>query len=79
MKTTNLKNDLLKGIRFELSNEQFQEAIKNDDIRSTEIWFDKGTIPGFKIWFNGKTIHISKTFASFEKRLNKLINDWNLK
>jgi len=33
----------------------------------------------FKIWFNGELLHSSKTLKSFEKRLNILIEKWNLK
>ena len=33
---------------------------------------------GFKITMNGALIHSSKGFASFEKKLLKLINEWDL-
>ena len=77
------KNDLLNGKRFMLDNEEYQAMIENDDIRSAEIYHEdppgSSWATGFKIWFNGKLIHSSKTFPAFKKRLEKLIYDWNLK
>ena len=76
------KQELLAGKVFKFDNEEFQVAIKNDDIRSAEVRFEEpfGCFhKEFKIEFNGALIHMSKTFKSFEKRLNKLINDWHLK
>jgi hypothetical protein len=76
----NLKNRLKEGFVITLTNESFQERIGDDDVRFAEIrqrqnhsWAN-----GFIIEFNGKNIHHSKTFNSFEKRLNKLIEKWNL-
>ena len=46
-----------------------------------ECFFDNSNnwTRGFKIWFNGKLIHSTKTFKPLEKRLNKLIEKWDLK
>gem|GEM_PF-1448054 len=79
MKTKELKREMLNGNHLEFSNEKFQETIQKDDIRIAEIWFEPRTpFVGYKILFNGKIIHSSKTFESFEKRLNKLVYDWKL-
>ena len=76
----NLKNRLKEGWVITLSNEDFQASIGDDDIRMATLiqrqnhsWAN-----GFSIEFNGKIIHVCKTFNSFEKRLNKLIEKWNL-
>jgi hypothetical protein len=76
----NLKKRLKYGYVITLSNESFQESVGQDDVRIAELrqrqnhsWAN-----GFIIEFNGEIIHHSKTFNSFEKRLNKLIEKWNL-
>lgn len=78
------KQELLNGEKFFFNNELHQIEIEDDDIRQAKVWHDgnDSCLPswghGFKIFFNGKLIHSSKTFKSLEKRLNKLINDWHL-
>ena len=76
----NLKNRLKKEFVITLSNERFQESIGNDDIRIAELRQiqDHSWANGFTIEFNGEVLHSSKTFSSFQKRLNKLIEKWNL-
>jgi len=76
----NLKTRLKKGFVITLSNENFQAITGDDDIRMATLiqrqnhsWAN-----GFSIEFNGEMVHTSKTFNSFEKRLNKLIEKWNL-
>ena len=73
MTQTELKN----GQTFEFDNEQWCERMQNDDLRSGWAHFDK-RMGWFCIFFNAKCIHTSKTFKSFENRLNKLFFDWNL-
>lgn len=77
----NLKQRLINNREvISFDNEQHCIRTKTDDIRTAEIWHDaRGTFTGFKIWFNGEIIHSSKTFPSFEKRLNQLIEKWGLK
>ena len=73
---------LKEGKAFVFDNEEFQTAIKNDDIRSAEVSFHKaehGFPDRFHVWFNGKLIHSAKTFKATQKRLNVLIDKWNLK
>lgn len=45
-----------------------------------EAWFDDSSNwqGGFKIWFNGTLVHSSKTFKSFEKKLNALTVKYEL-
>lgn len=76
----NLKTRLKQGFVITLTNENFQAITGDDDIRFAEIMQrqNHSWANGFIIHFNGKTIHTSKTFNSFEKRLNKLIATWNL-
>ena len=72
------KNQLLKGTKFVFDNERFQIAIKNDDVRSAICYFNKKIFVGYKIWFNGKIIHSSKTYEPFKNRFEKLQKDWHL-
>ncbi len=39
---------------------------------------DNGWRGGFKIWFNGTYVHTSKTYKSFERKLNQLVRDYGL-
>jgi len=71
----------MNGKVFFFNNQDFQEGIENDDIREATVFFEEhkqSWATGFKIVFNGALLHSSKTFASMEKRLNKLITKWNL-
>ena len=56
-----------------MSNQHDDVAILKFRNESRNTWAN-----GFSIEFNGKNIHHSKTFKSFENRLNKLINKWDL-
>ena len=77
----NLKSRLKSGEEIILSNENFQSRIGEDDVRMAYLEF-RDDVPtwaiGFNILFNGKLLHTSKTFKSFENRLKKLIQKWNL-
>lgn len=77
-----LERDLRNGKVIILSNENFQNSILNDDIREASLRYDDGEghswTKGFNIQFNGVLLHSSKTFIPMEKRLNTLINKWNL-
>ena len=82
MNTIN-KEDLLNGEEFLFNNERHCERMQLDDFREATIsFFDGGSshswATGFKIEFNCKLIHSSKTFKSMENKLNKLISTWNL-
>ena len=78
----NLKIRLQNSEEVILSNEIFQQEKGQYDIRMATLEF-RDDLPswanGFKITFNGELLHSSKTFKSFEKRLNKLIDKWDLK
>lgn len=64
------------GQDFHFDNEQWCEENQSDDIRSGWVtWNDR--FSNFAIFFNGKCIHTSKTFLTLQKRLDKLMNDWN--
>ena len=81
MKTlADFKLRLLAGEHIFLSNESYQVNIESDDIREAECYYENTlrSFKGYKIWFNGSLIHSSITFESFNKRLNKLIDKWNL-
>jgi len=69
-----LKTSLLAGKTVILNNELFCE---NSDcgIREAECTFENNH---FRIWFNGKFVHISITFESFQRKLEQLKKDWNL-
>jgi len=77
----NLKRRLLNGEEVVLSNENFQSRIGEDDIRMAYLEF-RDDVPswaiGFNILFNGELLHTSKTFKSFDNRLKKLVQKWNL-
>ncbi len=76
-----LKNRLKRGEVVMLSNEKFQSSIGDDDIRLATLKFEDDRpswASGFSIVFNGELLHLSKTFKSFDNRLKKLIQKWNL-
>jgi len=79
----NLLVELKKGSTILLSNKEHQFNIGKDDIRIARLELEQDNthtwVNGFKIWFNGELLHSSKTFKSFEKRLNILIEKWDLK
>lgn len=74
--------ELKKGTRFLFDNERHQTSIGKDDIRCAEVFFEESKtqswVTGFKIMFNGALIHSSKTFWPLKKRLDRLVNDWEL-
>lgn len=73
---------LLKdGKCFHFDNEQHCIDNNEDDFRGAHIWFNQegpSWSHGFKIMFNGKLIHSSKTFKSLQKRFDLLKNRWFL-
>lgn len=71
----NLKQRLINDATIIMSNEKHQIINESDDIREAIITFDMNE---FWIWFNGKFIYSSKTFPSFEKRLQILADKWHL-
>lgn len=73
------ERDLKDGTEFHFDNERWCEQNDSDHISDGFITcgnghFSKGL---FLIFFNGKCIHSSKTFKSAQKRLDKLMSDWN--
>jgi hypothetical protein len=84
MEILDLKNRLKQGEIIRLNNEEHQFSIGDDDVSHARLHFTKkydwgpSWAHGWHIWFNGKLIHHSKTFKSFEKRLTKLIEKWDL-
>jgi len=78
-----LLQELKNGNTVLFSNEEHQLSIREDNIRIARVEFEQDNsndwANGFKIWFNGKLIHSSKTFKSLQNRLDKLIDKWNLK
>jgi len=75
-----MKKRIMKGEIITLTNAEYQNAIKSDDVREAELSyrFYWGQ-PHYVMWFNGIIIHSLKTYGAFEKHLNKLITDWHLK
>lgn len=78
-----LKQRLKDGEKIFFNNEAHQISIGNDDIRQAEVWYHteermRSWMNGWKIWFNGAMICNVRTWEAFNKRLNKLIQDWNL-
>jgi hypothetical protein len=75
------KKELLSGKTFEFSNEEFQESINGDDIRTAKVFVSglSGMGDRFIIDFNCKWIHSSKTFQSMVNKLKKLCAEWDLK
>lgn len=68
----NLKLELQKGNYINFSNDSVFVTI--------ETSYGK-TLSGsmeFKIFMNGKYIHLSKTFKSFEKKLISLMEEYDL-
>lgn len=78
-----LKKRLLSGETVTFSNEEYQLGLKTDDpnLRGGKVFYKESPswVQGYKIWFNGALIHHCKTWKSFERRLNILIEKWNLK
>ena len=68
----NLKQRLLQG----------EEIIFSNDSTFSQLEISHGKTLGgsmeFKIFMNCKFIHLSKTFKSFEKKLNSLIDSHDL-
>ena len=73
-----LKKMLKSGLVITFDNEHTM----TDDFRSAECSFrnenKNAWANGFRIYFNG-TLFNYKTFVAFEKKLNQLKLDWNLK
>lgn len=67
-----MKTQLLNEERFIFTNEE--------EGHEAECFARKffGTEKQFAIIFNCELIHTSKTFKSFEKKLNQLKEKWNL-
>jgi len=71
-----MEKELKNGQDFTFDNEKWCEENFTDDIRSGLItWNDR--FNNFAIHFNGACVHVSKTFKSAKKRLDKLMSDWN--
>ena len=79
-----LKEFRAKGGEIHFSNENHQHSIGSNDVRTATVTDNTQnmTKPNwartFGIWFNGELIYSSKTYVSMRKRLNKLIDKWNL-
>lgn len=57
----------------------FETPEDEDDFRTCNVFFKADRhYTGFQIWFNGALIHMSKTYGSFKKALDRLISNWNL-
>lgn len=54
----------------------FESTTDPDDRRQAELSLSKAGI--FVIWFNGKVIDAFRTFKAFNRRFEKLENDWKL-
>lgn len=66
MTLTNLdQQNLMDGDHFTFSSDEHE----------LEAWFDNdsGWQGGFKIWFNGTFVSVTKTFKPFERKLEQLI------
>lgn len=78
----NLKELLKQGQTIIFDNDAFCNENQSDDFRIAQCHFVNEKINtwanGFKIEFNGKLIHSSKTFKSFENKLNELKRCWTL-
>ena len=73
--------ELKKGKIITFSSEKYQQSIGGDDIREAELSYDFSSFSHsmvFRIWFNGKLVHLSKGSISFVKKLNSLIQNFNL-
>ena len=70
----------MDNLKARLKEEEIVLSNLNNDLAILKLRNESGNTwaNGFSIEFNGKNIHHSKTFKSFENRLNKLINKWDL-
>ena len=70
----------MQGLKQRLENGE--EITFSNDSTFSQIELSHGRTLGgsmeFKIWMNCKFIHLSKTFKSFEKKLNELIEKHDL-
>ena len=77
----NLKERLKQGETIIFNNELFCTENQSDDFREAYLEFinkDKyNWVNGYKIYFNGG-YYSYKTFTSFKRKLDQLINDFNL-
>jgi hypothetical protein len=78
----NLKQLLKQGQTIIFDNTEFCETNQSDDFRSAECGFRNENTNtwanGFEIRFNGAFFSF-KTFNAFDKKLNQLKEDFNLK
>ena len=72
------KSELKDGQDFHFDNSQWCEDNLSDDLREGWVSFNP-RLNKFSIHFNGGLIHTSKTFEPAQKRLDKLMKDWNCK
>ena len=68
---------LKEGKVFNLTNENYQMKIGDDDIRMARV-FHEPRFDWYVIMFNGATIYCGGSFTYFKRRLKKLIQDWTL-
>ena len=74
-----LKKIILNGKIIDFDNEKFCNENMTDDLMSGYIGYRGRPRNGFFIiWFNGKCIALFKSWSATEKRLTKLMSDWNL-
>jgi len=76
-----LKQRLIEGETITFDSEKFCAETQSDDLRIAECTFisqsKTSLLDGFQIMFSGK-LFIFKTFGAFEKKLNKLKQDFSL-
>jgi hypothetical protein len=70
------ERDLKEGVHFNFNNENWCENVQSDDLVCGWVSWCK-TLQNFAIFFNGACIYTSKTFRPLQKRLKKLMEDWN--
>jgi len=70
--TNNLKKRLENGDEISFSNESTFAHIECSHGQTV------GGSMEFKIWMNCRFIHLSKTFGSFQRKLNQLIDEHDL-
>ncbi len=63
---------------FTYNNDDYQVSNDKKDFKTAEVSFSDA-LNKFTIWFNDDLIFTNKSFEKLEKRVNKLLIDWDLK
>lgn len=75
-----IRGKLKSGQDVKLDNSGYLAEQNSEDFRTATVQFIAGSDwkSGWYIWFNEKLVHSSKTFNSFERKLDAICKKWKL-